>query len=89
MLASKPIGETARRNSSRRSRTMSGARCPSCRVSVPSLRPGDEPPGEGVQYHRQIDELCRESNAGDVCHPELVDAGQHHRAPGSGKTGRL
>ena len=35
---------------------------------------------EGIQDHRQVDELALQPDVGDVGHPKLVDAGQLHPA---------
>ena len=46
----------------------------------PVQRPADHAAREGVEDHRQVHELVPQPNVGDVGHPELVDAGQHHLA---------
>ena len=43
-------------------------------------RPADHPPGEGIQNHREIDELPQQPDVGNIGYPELVQARQGHPA---------
>ena len=43
-------------------------------------RPTDHAARVGVQDHRQEHELVAQPDVGDIGHPQLIDAGQHHFA---------
>ena len=43
-------------------------------------RPADDFPGEGVHDHRQIDELLRQTDVGDVRDPDMIRRSEHSLA---------